>query len=114
MNEYWSWILAIVGVVGFVLAGRKIWWAWYINIGSQVLWFAYAIITHQLGFLFGSFVYTWVFIDNAIMWTKEHHRPKPTVTSFKHDLDIIKIHKPLTAEEANQLKAQFLSHYTKE
>ena len=73
MNDhYWSWLLSVVGVAGFILAGRKIWWAWYINIACQILWFAYAIISDQLGFLVGAFFYTAVFVRNAYLWTKEH------------------------------------------
>ena len=28
---YWDYILAFVGIAGFILAGRKVWWAWYIK-----------------------------------------------------------------------------------
>lgn len=68
----WSWILTIIGVTGFFLAGRKVWWCWYVNITNQVLWTAYAIITEQWGFLVGVAVYLWVFITNAVKWTREH------------------------------------------
>lgn len=75
MNEqYWSWLLGLVGVLGFILAGRKVWWAWYINIANQVLWFAYSCVTHQWGFLVATFVYLFVFIQNAIKWTREHKK----------------------------------------
>jgi hypothetical protein len=72
MNEYWSYILGIVGVIGFLLAGQKIWWSWYINLGNQALWLAYSIITEQWGFLLATAVYTAVFARNAYTWTKEH------------------------------------------
>lgn len=69
---YWDYILSIAGVAGFILAGKKIWWAWYINIGAQFLWLAYALFTNQYGFLIGTVVYFAVFIKNAYDWTKEH------------------------------------------
>lgn len=70
---YWDYILSISGVVGFILAGKKIWWAWYVNIASQFIWLAYAIVTDQYGFLIGTVIYFIVFIKNAYDWTREHH-----------------------------------------
>lgn len=74
-EQIWPWLLSVVGVVGFILAGRKIWWAWYVNIACQGLWFAYAIISEQYGFFVGAFFYLAVFMVNAYKWTKEHYRP---------------------------------------
>lgn len=76
--QIWSWLLGIVGLAGFFLAGRRVWWAWYINIANQVLWVAYSIITDQLGFLVTSFVYAIVFVRNAYLWTKVHNQEKET------------------------------------
>lgn len=73
-NQLWSWVLSIVGVSGFYFAGKKIWWAWYINVACQILWFTYAFVSHQWGFILGSAVYSWVFIKNSIEWTREHRR----------------------------------------
>lgn len=73
---WWSWVLTAVGVTGFFLAGRKVWWAWYVNIANQVLWTAYAIVTQQWGFLAAVFIYLAVFIPNAVRWTKEHREKK--------------------------------------
>ena len=69
---WWSWLLTAVGVTGFVLAGRKVWWAWYVNIGCQFLWLAYALVTEQYGFIVASCVYFVVFTKNAIRWTADH------------------------------------------
>jgi hypothetical protein len=73
-NQYWSWLLSIIGVSGFILAGRKIWWCWYINIACQVLWFTYAVVTEQWGFIVGAIFYTAVFVDNARKWTRDRHK----------------------------------------
>ena len=71
-NQLWSWILTIVGLTGFIFVGRKVWWAWYINIACQILWFAYAIVSEQYGFLVAALAYTVVFTRNAVSWTREH------------------------------------------
>ena len=68
----WSYLLTAVGITGFILAGKKIWWAWYINIACQALWFTYAIVTEQYGFIAASVLYVFVFSKNAYNWTKEH------------------------------------------
>jgi hypothetical protein len=75
-NQIWSWILSFIGIAGFFLAGKKIWWAWYINIANQVLWSTYAIVTEQWGFIIGAIFYFAVFIRNAYLWTKEHFQER--------------------------------------
>jgi len=64
--------LTAVGLTGFILAGRKVWWSWYVNLFCQVLWFAYALATKQYGFIVASLAYTFVFSQNTYKWTKEH------------------------------------------
>lgn len=68
----WSWVLTAVGLTCFFLAGRKVWWAWYVGIASQVLWLTYSVLTQQWGFLVGVVLYTWVYVGNARRWTREH------------------------------------------
>jgi hypothetical protein len=70
-DQWWSWALTLIGVTGFWLAGRKVWWCWYVNIGNQALWLAYAITTQQWGFLLSVPVYLAVFVPNAYRWTRE-------------------------------------------
>lgn len=77
-NELWSYILTIVGVTGFLFVGRKVWWAWYINLACQALWVAYALITEQYGFIFAAAVYTVAFGKNAWEWTRERFAPSPS------------------------------------
>lgn len=75
---WWSVLLAVVGITGFILAGRKVWWAWHINIACQGLWFTYAIVTQQWGFIAAALAYTVVFTQNAIRWTREHKLERVT------------------------------------
>lgn len=72
MSGIWSWLLTLTGVTCFFLAGRKVWWAWYVGLGAQVLWLAYSLITQQWGFLIGCALYGWVYTKNCIDWTREH------------------------------------------
>lgn len=76
-EQWWSWALTLVGVACFFLAGKKVWWAWYVGLGGQLLWLAYALISGQLGFLVGVFLYTFVYSKNAWEWTREHFYPLP-------------------------------------
>lgn len=75
MSDWWSWALTLIGVTGFWLAGRKVWWCWYVNIANQVLWVAYAVLSQQWGFLLGVPIYLAVFGRNAYRWTRDHHAP---------------------------------------
>lgn len=86
-DQFWSWLLGAVGLLGFYLAGRRVWWAWYVNIANQVLWIAYSIITEQLGFLVTAFFYAIVFIKNAISWTKAWKQSKGTPNGITQQYD---------------------------
>lgn len=67
-----DYLLSVVGVAGFLLAGNKVWWAWWVNVACQGLWVTYALTTGQYGFLLGAAFYTVTFGRNAIKWTREH------------------------------------------
>lgn len=69
---WWSWLLTAVGVAGFLLARRKVWWCWYVNLACQGLWLAYALATEQYGFVAAAVIYTVVFGANAWTWHREH------------------------------------------
>ncbi len=73
---YWSYLLTAVGVFGLFLAGRRIWWSWYVGVGAQVLWLAYALTTDQYGFILSALAYGWVYLRNALSWSRERpHEP---------------------------------------
>lgn len=74
--EVWSWILTIIGLTGFYFVGKKKWWAWYINLFCQLLWFTYAIVTEQYGFIVAALFYTIIFLTNLLKWKKEHKLEK--------------------------------------
>ena len=51
MTELWSWVLTMFGLTGMWLAGRKVWWTWFVSLAGQVVWFIYALTTTQWGFI---------------------------------------------------------------
>lgn len=83
-GQLWSWLLSLVGLTGFYFAGKKVWWSWYINIGNQVLWLIYSLVTKQYGFLVATAGYSYVFIKNAIAWTREKDGPKEVIAPIAY------------------------------
>lgn len=70
-NQFWSWALASIGILGIYLAGRKNAYGWLLGVFAQFLWVAYAIATRQWGFLATAFGYGTVYIKNWIAWRRE-------------------------------------------
>mgnify|MGYP001021144922 CR=1 FL=1 len=85
-SSWWSWVLTTVGLTGFYIVGRKVWWGWFVNLGCQALWFMYAIVTGQYGFFAASIVYAILFTKNAIQWTREHRQHVKNLDSQPADL----------------------------
>ena len=105
--EFWSWILTIIGLTGFYLAGRKVWWCWYVNIANQIIWAAYAVITQQWGFLVGVGAYTFIFTKNAISWTEEHRKQEQIKKKFMKSLSDPRVR---VAFDGDQSLASFEEH----
>lgn len=76
LGQILSWVVGAVGLTGFYFSGKKVWWSWYINLGCQVLWIAYALATGQPAFLVTAAVYSVIFAINAYKWTKDHRNVK--------------------------------------
>lgn len=64
--ELWSWLLMAVGVTGLWLAGSQRKVGWYVGLFAQVLWVAFALSTHQFGFLVSAFAYGTVYLRNVL------------------------------------------------
>jgi nicotinamide riboside transporter PnuC len=71
MMQYWSWLLAIIGVTGIFFVGRKTIWGWHILLLNETLWITYAVITKQYGFIFSALAYGVVYIKSYMLWRKE-------------------------------------------
>jgi hypothetical protein len=67
----WSLALAAVGVFGLLLAGRKNRMGWAVGFFAQILWAAYATVTHQYGFYISAGAYAWVYLKNFLAWKQE-------------------------------------------
>lgn len=68
-----EYLLSILGVLGIFLAGRNIWWAWYITVIVQTFWIVYFFVTHQQSLMIDSMIYFIVFVVNAYYWTKKRN-----------------------------------------
>jgi nicotinamide riboside transporter PnuC len=71
MMQYWSWLLAIIGVTGIFFVGRKTIWGWHILLVNEILWITYAVITKQYGFIFSALAYGVVYIKSYLLWRRE-------------------------------------------
>jgi hypothetical protein len=78
-DQILSWVVTAIGISGFFLAGRKVWWCWYVNIACQVFWALYAYFSETPAFYVASAFYFIVFTINAIKWTKEHFSTRAEV-----------------------------------
>lgn len=82
MGQWWSWILAAIGISGLYLAGSKRSAGWAVGIAVQVLWIAYAVVSRQWGFIFSAIGYGWVGFRNWRRWREEAATAAaPTVTA---------------------------------
>ncbi len=69
-SSEWSWLLAVLGIVGMVFIGRKRWQAFVWLIGVECLWVVFSLQTGQHGFILGSLAYCAVYVRNAVQWRK--------------------------------------------
>lgn len=68
--QHWSYLLAAVGILGLYLAGKGKKLGWAVGVGAQLLWAAYATVTHQFGFYISAAAYASVYGLNWWRWRK--------------------------------------------
>ena len=71
MTEYWSYVLAVLGVTGIFFVGRKTIWGWLVLLLNECLWIVYAVTTKQYGFIFAAIAYAVVYIKSYLLWRRE-------------------------------------------
>jgi hypothetical protein len=71
MTQYWSWLLAVIGVGGIFLVGRKTIWGWLILCVNECIWILYALATKQYGFIVMAVAYALVYIKSYRQWRKD-------------------------------------------
>ena len=64
----WSWVLAVIGVSGIFLVGRKTIWGWAVLLTNEFLWIVYALTTKQYGFIFAAIAYGIVYIKSFMLF----------------------------------------------
>jgi hypothetical protein len=67
-EQLWSWLLAVVGVLGIYFVGRKTIWGWLVLFINECLWIAYALVTKQYGFIFAALAYMAVYLRSYRAW----------------------------------------------
>lgn len=81
--NFWSFqfigsvVLAIVGLIGMEIAGRKSHWGWFIGLMAQVLWIIFATVTGQYGFYLSAVGYGLMYGKNWWKWRQERLRGVP-------------------------------------
>jgi hypothetical protein len=70
----WSWVLSIIGIVGMIMVGRKMWQAFVVLISVEILWVVYSIQTRQYGFILGATAYITVHAINTRRWRRDSRR----------------------------------------
>jgi hypothetical protein len=73
-NLIWSIVLSVIGVYGIYLAGRKNQLGWLVGFSAQALWFIFAIVTKQYGFILSALAYGTVYGRNYIRWRNEQKK----------------------------------------
>jgi nicotinamide riboside transporter PnuC len=71
MTQYWSWLLAVIGVTGIFFVGRKTVWGWLVLLVNEAIWIVYAVTTKQYGFIVSAIAYAAVYIKSFIHWRRE-------------------------------------------
>jgi hypothetical protein len=68
---WWSWVLAVIGVTGIFLVGKKTIWGWLVLGLNECLWIVYAITTKQYGFIAAAVAYGAVYIKSYLHWKQD-------------------------------------------
>jgi hypothetical protein len=71
MDQYWSWLLAVVGVTGIYVVGRKTIWGWLVLLVNECIWILYALATEQYGFIAMATAYALVYIKSYRQWRRD-------------------------------------------
>lgn len=79
---WWSMLLASIGIAGLYLTTRPEptrWYGFIVGLAVQALWIAYAVTTHQLGFVVSAIAYGVVNAIGIRKWIREQRNYAPGV-----------------------------------
>ena len=68
--EFWSFVLAGLGLLQLWLAGSKLRVNSVVGGVTSVAWFAYGVVFEQWGFLVSAVVFFVVHVRNYVRWSK--------------------------------------------
>ncbi len=68
MPSRWSLALVAAGLFGQWLVGEHRRVGWVVGVGTQALWIAYALVTHQYGFLLSAALFAAMYFRNWRRW----------------------------------------------
>ena len=71
--EYWSWVLALVGMSGVYLTTQKKIAGFMVGMAVQILWIIYAVSTMQYGFIFSALGFGAVNTIGLVKWKRDSH-----------------------------------------
>lgn len=71
MSVWWSWGLALLGIAGMFVVGKKNPIGWLVLIANETVWVIYSLESKQYGFLLGSFAYCVVYVRSFLHWKKQ-------------------------------------------
>lgn len=77
---WWSMLLASIGIAGLYLTTRPEpvrWYGFIVGLAVQALWIAYAVTTHQLGFVVSAIAYGAVNAIGIRKWLRQRHNDAP-------------------------------------
>jgi hypothetical protein len=68
MNDIWSWVLALSGLLQLWLVGRMVRAGWLVGMFTSFLWAVYAVTFSAWGFIVSAVVFGWVHWSNWRKW----------------------------------------------
>ncbi len=71
MDQWWSWLLAVIGVSGIYVVGNKNMLGWLVLCINECIWILYALATKQYGFIVMALAYASVYIKSYRQWRLE-------------------------------------------
>ena len=81
IDPRWSWLFAISGLAALWLITRKNRWGLALEFGKELAWIAYAIATHQPGFVLSGAIFAVVCANGFRRWSRPDPDRVPTTIS---------------------------------
>lgn len=77
MKQALPWVISIITIAVMLLIGNKIWWAWLIGLGTQVLWIIASIWYGTWGYMLLTGFLIVIYTRNMLKWRREQKITMP-------------------------------------